>query len=133
MRTRTDGLPQRRTLHVRIGGEGRVGSFGTVAVPTLSSTEATLTQTEAGVGNALCHHGTGILLRVPMWRQVHRDATVDFFCWCFTVLSGGVVASGAARQGAVAGHRHNCSWSEEASFGVPGLGTKPHQTSKEMC
>ena len=39
-------------------------SCGTVAVPTLSSTEATLTQTEAGVGNAACHHGTGILLRV---------------------------------------------------------------------
>ena len=48
------GLPQRRTLHVRFGGEGRVVSFGTVAVPTLSSTGATLTPFEASVGNAEC-------------------------------------------------------------------------------
>ena len=38
------GLSQRRMPLVRFGGEGRVGSFGTVAVPTLSSTEATLTK-----------------------------------------------------------------------------------------
>ena len=38
------GLSQCRMLLVRFGGEGRVGSFGTVAVPTLSSTEATLTK-----------------------------------------------------------------------------------------
>ena len=38
------GLSQRRRLLVRFGGEGPVVSFGTVAVPTLSSTEATLTK-----------------------------------------------------------------------------------------
>ena len=43
------------------------------------------------------------------------------------------MAIGAARQAAVAGHRHSCSWSQEAGFGAPGLGTKPHHTSKEMC
>ena len=48
------GLPHRRTLLVRFGGEGRVVSFGAVAVPTLSSTEATLTPFEASVGNAAC-------------------------------------------------------------------------------
>ena len=48
------GLPHRRTLLVRFGGEERVVSFGTVAVPTLSSTEATLTPFEASVGNAAC-------------------------------------------------------------------------------
>ena len=47
-------VPQRRTLLVRFGGEGRVVSFGTVAVPTLSSTRATLTPFEASVGNAEC-------------------------------------------------------------------------------
>ena len=63
------------------------------------------------------------------------DAIVDIFCWSMRVLSGGVVAIGAGRPGAVAGHRRGagCSWSQEAGFGVPGLGTKPHHTSKEMC
>ena len=53
------GLPHRRTLLVRLGGEGRVVSFGTVAVPTLSSTEATLTPFEVGVGKrrvSVTHH-----------------------------------------------------------------------------
>ena len=49
-------------------------SFGTVAVPTMRSTEATLTPFEASVGNAECLQlttETGILLRVRVWRQVH--------------------------------------------------------------
>ena len=42
------------------------------------------------------------------------------------------MAIGAARPGAVAGHRQSagCSWSQEASFGVLGLGTKPCPASK---
>ena len=37
------------------------------------------------------------------------------------VPSGGVVAIGAARPGAVAGHRQSagCTWSQEGGFGVP--------------
>ena len=124
------------------GGEGRVVSCGTVAAP-LSSTEATLTPTEACVGNATCHLGTGMLLRVPTWRQLHRGCHCRLFCWCIRVLSGEVVAIGAARAGAVAGHRQSagCSWSQEGGFGVPrvaapratGLGTKPSTPSKEIC
>ena len=38
------GLSQRRTLLVRFGGEEPVVSFGKVAVPTLGSTQATLTK-----------------------------------------------------------------------------------------
>ena len=59
------------------------------------------------------------------------DAIVDIFCWSMRVLSGGVVAIGAARP-AVAGHRQSagCSWSQEAGFGVLGLGAKPCSASK---
>ena len=59
------------------------------------------------------------------------DAIVDIFCWSMRVLSGGVVAIGAARPGAVAGHRQSagCPWSQEAGFGVLGLGTKPCSAS----
>ena len=45
-----------------------------------------------------------MLLRVPTWRQVHRGCHCRHFLLEHEVLSGGVVAIGAARQGAVAGH-----------------------------
>ena len=125
------GLSRRRTLLVRFGGEGRVVSFGTVAVPTLCSTEATLTHTEATltptearVGNAKCLElttETGILLRVRVWRQVRAGCCCGHFLLQHEAPSGGVVAIGAARPGAVTGHRQSagCSWSQEGGCGVP--------------
>ena len=101
-------------------------SFETVAVPTLSSTRATLTPFEASVGNAEClqlRTETGLLLRVRVWRQVHARCHCGHLVLEHEVPSGGVVAIGAARPGAVAGHRQSagCSWSQEEALGCHAL------------
>ena len=117
------GLLQRRTLLVRFGGEGRVVSFGTVAVPTLSSTDATLTNTkatlaptEARVEKVSGTHTTetGILLRVRC-HSAH-------FLLEHEVPSCTVVTIGAARPGTVTEYRQSagCSWSQELLLQVRG-------------
>ena len=108
-----------------------------------SNTEASLTPTEASVGNAKCLElnteqdyfcGCGCGGRCTL------DATVDIFMLEHEVLSGGVVAIGAARQGAVAGHRHcaGSSWSQGGGFGVPRVAAPSlfvfkGWASKEIC